>query len=88
MSRKLGPSEIATCSRCGLRRQVNAGRKRKAKETGLCRDCFLSLEWNCPACGRTMPLTTRGVHLHHSHQMSIASLESNSIEAEDSRADL
>lgn len=69
MKRKLGPSEIATCTRCGLRRQVNAGRTRRAMSSGLCRDCFLTLEWTCPVCNRLMLLNARGIHLKHSHNL-------------------
>jgi hypothetical protein len=42
--------------------------------TGLCKDCFLTLEWQCPICLRDMLLNARGIHLHHSHGLSLADL--------------
>ena len=69
MRRKLYPCEIATCLRCGVRRQVNASLKRKDKSTSLCKDCFMSIEWTCPVCDETMLLNARGIHLYHSHNL-------------------
>lgn len=34
------PSEYGVCRRCGGQRTNNLGKKRQAKSTGLCRDCF------------------------------------------------
>lgn len=62
MKRKLGPSELATCSRCGLTRQVNAGRKRKAMGTGLCFDCYHAQEWQCPACLQVFSENYKSLH--------------------------
>lgn len=51
--------EIASCTRCGIRRAVNLGKARKARSTGLCRDCYLlevalgGFKQTCPVCKQT-----------------------------------
>lgn len=62
MTRLPAPSERYTCSRCGARRVRNAGLKRRAKGTGLCRDCYEVQEWQCPACLKTFALNYRSLH--------------------------
>lgn len=61
-------SEMANCLRCGIRRTINVGASRKARSTGLCRDCYLlamasgDLLTPCPVCDR---LVAPGGWLQH-----------------------
>lgn len=54
--------ELKACPRCGVIRNINSGKKRATKGTGLCRDCYLLIKVPCTTCGNQFTIHGYGRH--------------------------